>query len=42
MVDIEYITKDVKSPKISIRGIIKNPEISNFVPDHLKTKKRNV
>ena len=28
-----------KSLNISIRTVIKNPEMSKFVPDHLKIKK---
>ena len=30
-----------KSLSINIERVIKNPEVLNFVPDHLKTK-RNV
>ena len=39
MGDSEYSTEDYKTPKISIGAIMKNPEILNFVSDHLKTKK---
>ena len=30
---------DVKSLNISIRTVIKNPEMLKFVPDHVKSKK---
>ena len=39
MFDSEYNTDNYISPKISIRAIMKNPNILEFVPDHLKTKK---
>ena len=39
MVDSEYITNIDKSLNISIRTVIRNPELLKFVPDHLKTKK---
>ena len=39
MVDSKYRPDNYKSLKISIREIIKNPEMLNFVPDHLKTKR---
>ena len=39
MVDSEYSTYDYKFPKISIRAIMKNPEILKFILDHIKTKK---
>ena len=39
MVDSGYSTDDYKSPKISIRKIMKNPELLKFIPDQLKTKK---
>ena len=39
MVDSEYSTDNYKSSKISIETVMKNTEILNFVPDHLKTKK---
>ena len=35
----EYSTENCKSPKISIGGIMKNPELLTFLPDRLKTKK---
>ena len=35
----EYSTENCKSPKISIGGIMKNPELLTFVPHRLKTKK---
>ena len=38
MVDSEYSTGDYKSSKISIKEVMKNPEMLKFVPDHLKTK----
>ena len=39
MVDGEYSMDIYKSAKISIRTVMKNPEMLKFVPDHLKTKK---
>ena len=39
MVDSEYGTDNYKSSKISIGAIIKNPEMLQFVPDHLNIKK---
>ena len=39
MVDSECSTKDCKSSKISIGAIMKYPDMSKFVPDHLKTEK---
>ena len=39
MVDSEYSTNDYKSLKISIRAVIKNPEMRGFVPGHLNTRK---
>ena len=39
MVDSEYSTEDYKSQKINIGTIMRNPEMSKLVPDHLKTKK---
>ena len=38
MIDIEYMTDNCKSLKVSIEAIIKNPEMLMFVSDHLKTK----
>ena len=40
MVDSEYSKDNCKSLKASIGAIIKNPEMTRFVPRHLKTKKR--
>ena len=40
IVDGEYTTGDYKASKISIRAVMKNPEMLKFVLDHLKTKKR--
>ena len=42
MVDSDYSSEDYKSPKISIGVIMKNPEIVEFIPNHLKTKKKCV
>ena len=39
MVDSEYSTGNYSSSKISIRAIIKTPEMLRLVPDCLKTKK---
>ena len=39
MVDSEYSTDNYSSSKISIRAIIKTPEMLRLVPDCLKTKK---
>ena len=39
MVDSEYSINNYKSSKFSIGAIIKNPDMLNFVPDHLKTEK---
>ena len=39
MVDSEYSMGIYRSIKINIRTAMKNPEMSTFVPDHLKTKK---
>ena len=39
MVDIGYSMDVYKSVKISIGTVTKNPKMSKFVPDHLKTKK---
>ena len=39
MVDSDSITDNYKSLTISIAAIIENPEMLNFVPEHLKTKK---
>ena len=39
MVDSEYIVDIYKSVKISIRRVMRNPEMLKVVPDHLKTKK---
>ena len=39
MVVSGYSTDDYKSPKISIREIMKYPELLKFIPDQLKTKK---
>ena len=39
MVDSEYSAGNYKSSNISIRAKMKNSEMLNFVPDHLKTKK---
>ena len=39
MVDSEYITNIYKSLNISIRTVIRNPELLKFFPYHLKTKK---
>ena len=36
MVDIMNVSKSLN---ISIRTVMKNPEMLKFVPDHLKTKK---
>ena len=38
MVDSEYSSEDYKSSKISIGRKMKNPELLNIFPDHLKTK----
>ena len=38
MVDSECIRSIYKSVKVSIRAVMKNPEIFKFVPIHLKTK----
>ena len=38
MVNSQYSTDGYKSSKISIGTITKNPEMLNFVPNHLKTK----
>ena len=38
MVDSEYSKDDLKTPKVSIGAIMKNPEMLKFVPDHLKIK----
>ena len=37
MVDSEYSPDNCKSSKISIGGIIENPQMLRFVSDHLKT-----
>ena len=37
MVDSEYTTDNCKTSKISIKAVIKNPDILKFVLDHLKT-----
>ena len=39
MVDSEYSTVVCESGKISIGTVMKNPDMSKFIPDHLKTKK---
>ena len=39
MVDSEYSMVIYKFVKISIGTVMKNLEMSKFVPDHLKTKK---
>ena len=39
MVESEYSKNNYKSSNISIGTVIKNPEILEFVPDHLKFKK---
>ena len=39
MVDSEYSMNTHKSVKISIGTVIKNPEMLEYVPDDLKTKK---
>ena len=39
MVESEYSKNNCKSSNISIGTVIKNPEILEFVPDHLKFKK---
>ena len=38
MVDSEYSSEDYKASKISIGRKMKNPELLNIFPDHLKTK----
>ena len=38
MVDSEHSLGDYKPSKISIKEVMKNPEMLKFVPDHLKTK----
>ena len=38
MVDSKYSHGKCKTLKISIKVIIKNPEMLKFAPDHLKTK----
>ena len=45
IVDREYsmdITDIYESVKVSIGTVMKNPEILKFVPDHLKTFKKNM
>ena len=39
MVDSEYSMDVYKFVKISIGTVMRNPEMLEFVPDHLKTKK---
>ena len=39
MVDSEYSMDIYKFVKISIGTVMGNPEMLEFVPDHLKTKK---
>ena len=39
MFDSEFSTDDYKSPKNSIRTVMKNPEILKFISDHLKPEK---
>ena len=39
MFESEYSANNYKSLKVSIRAIIKNPEMLRFVLNHLKTKK---
>ena len=39
MIESENSPDKYKTWKISIRQIIKNPEMVKFVPDHFKTKK---
>ena len=39
MVDSEYNMNTHKSVKISIGTVIKNPEMLEYVPDDLKSKK---
>ena len=39
MVDREYNIDTYNSAKISIGTLIRNPEMLNFILDHLKTKK---
>ena len=39
MVNSEYSKHNCKTLQISIRAIMKNPEILKFVPDHLTIKK---
>ena len=38
-VDNEYSTEGCNSPKIRIGAVMKNREMSKFVPDHHKTKR---
>ena len=38
MVNIENTPDNYKTLKISIRAIIKNPEMLKLIPDYLKTK----
>ena len=38
MVDGEYSTNAYKSPKISIKAILRNAEMFKFIPGHLKAK----
>ena len=38
MVDSEYNMDIYESVKISIRAVMRNPEMLKFFPDHLKTK----
>ena len=38
MVDSEHSLGDSKPSKLSIKEVMKNPEMLKFVPDHLKTK----
>ena len=39
LADSDYDMEIYTSAKISIKTVIKNPEMLKFVPDHLKTKK---
>ena len=39
MVNSEYSMAICKSVKISIRTVMRNPEMFKFVADHFKTKK---
>ena len=39
MFDSEYSMDVFKSVKISIRTVMKNPEMLRFIFDHLRTKK---